>query len=708
MSDNDSDLEAELAAITAGGAPKRPVRKPKVAPAVDIDKLVASSLKDIGTDEELSGDDDDPDLLGELEEITGGGVADEDVDATPAPPADSITVVLPTTSLNTIDVIKQRIEMYAVAEANAKTAGDSSKARRFNRGLKTLKDLLKQAEKGKTIPPDDIPPEVNVSIKTPDLVSGEPEEISSETPSLPPPVPTRSAPAAPVTPLSLPNFPPPVLPTSDEPEDSRLTLLKTRKNEFKQAALDAKKRDDKVTALKFLKIIKQFDTVIEALNSGQEINLANMPSLSDFEKKSVPTSPTPAKEETEVQNSGDTQPVPTTVVEEAAPIEEGEPEQLITAGTVLEALEQHMSKYKSVEQAAKDEGNSSKARRIGRIIKQYEQAIKLHKAGKPFVVEELPTPPGYAPIPVPGAPKPAPVQQPSQPKPQPSPQPQRSAPDKPTQPSSSKPEKEQTRISGNAKNTTLMDKQINFIESRMKEFRHAAVEAKKSGEVEEAKEYLRIFKGLEKLLDTAKGGFPVDLNTVPIPPSKRAALEDGFTFVSNDDVEEGGEVSDIRVRLEEQLAKQLMICKNTRDHNKAMGDVAGTNRFENLALSVQKDLDFVRLAHRKGLPIPKFHYEQKSFNIVKCNTDLSDNEIEINVVRGIGYIVANPKDVDTYVKVEFPWPQDEPYRTKTGVVKDTDSPEYNQKFSVEIQRNSKTFQRIFKRQQVKLEVYSKG
>lgn len=93
------------------------------------------------------------------------------------------------------------------------------------------------------------------------------------------------------------------------------------------------------------------------------------------------------------------------------------------------------------------------------------------------------------------------------------------------------------------------------------------------------------------------------------------------------------------------------------DHHKALGDVAGTNRFENLALSVQKDLDIVKLARRKKGVVPKFHYEQKQFNILKCNTDLAETELEINVVRGIGYHVSNPKNVDTYVKVEFPYPQ---------------------------------------------------
>lgn len=85
--------------------------------------------------------------------------------------------------------------------------------------------------------------------------------------------------------------------------------------------------------------------------------------------------------------------------------------------------------------------------------------------------------------------------------------------------------------------------------------------------------------------------------------------------------------------------------------------MAGTNRFENLAVAVQHDLDVIKLAHRKGGKHPQFHFEQKSFNIVKCNTDLAESELEIQVVRGIGYNVSKPKDVDTYVKVEFPYPQ---------------------------------------------------
>ena len=62
--------------------------------------------------------------------------------------------------------------------------------------------------------------------------------------------------------------------------------------------------------------------------------------------------------------------------------------------TILEALEQRLQKYSEVGEAAKKEGDLRKARRMGRIAKQYEDAIRLHKAGKPIPYDELPNPPG--------------------------------------------------------------------------------------------------------------------------------------------------------------------------------------------------------------------------------------------------------------------------------------------------------------------------
>ena len=62
--------------------------------------------------------------------------------------------------------------------------------------------------------------------------------------------------------------------------------------------------------------------------------------------------------------------------------------------STLEALEQRLAKYQSIMQQAQEEGNSSKARRFGRIVKQYQDAIKFNKLGKPIPFDELPDLPG--------------------------------------------------------------------------------------------------------------------------------------------------------------------------------------------------------------------------------------------------------------------------------------------------------------------------
>lgn len=50
---------------------------------------------------------------------------------------------------------------------------------------------------------------------------------------------------------------------------------------------------------------------------------------------------------------------------------------------------------------------------------------------------------------------------------------------------------------------------------------------------------------------------------LPIPPSQRTNLEDSFTIVSERDCVTD-DISDIGARIEEQLQKQLTMCKNTR------------------------------------------------------------------------------------------------------------------------------------------------
>lgn len=522
-SGGDSDLEAELAAITSGGRGRsKPKTKPKtIVPPSELDKMVAESLRDIGSDEELSGDDDDPDLLNELSEIT-GDPAEEEPTAPPtetaaemSPVAESVPAepILPTTTLTTADTLKERLAMYKLAEKNAKDAGDNSRARRFNRGVKTIEQLLKQALAGRPINNDDIPPAVAVKPAHPqpsaDNVASTPSPVTPTTPPTPLTPPASSD--VPAIPSAAAADPPQPEPSTAVDEQIINTLL-ARQREYKMAALNAKKSGETANALQYVKVIKIFDKVLEMARQGKPVDLSDMPpppsELPADVLRTIGQAPSePQKQEETVQKATENPEVEPAPAAPAAPAARSAPEEPPSPPkTIMEALEQRLAKYQSQEAHAKEEGNSSKVRRMGRIVKQYQDAIKAHKAGRPVPFDELPTPPGFEPIPV-GNAAPAPSASPSAPA-------VPAVPAAKTTPTRPPLKKQDSRISGNHSVTSVMNKSIEILLERQREFKEAALEAKQAGELEQAKEYLKTFKGIESLLNVARGGMPVDLSTV--------------------------------------------------------------------------------------------------------------------------------------------------------------------------------------------------
>lgn len=63
---------------------------------------------------------------------------------------------------------------------------------------------------------------------------------------------------------------------------------------------------------------------------------------------------------------------------------------------------------------------------------------------------------------------------------------------------------------------TRQDKQLAMLLERQNMFKQAALEAKKSGELPLAKEYLRMAKGIDPLISANKCGVPVDMDTVTL------------------------------------------------------------------------------------------------------------------------------------------------------------------------------------------------
>lgn len=80
-------------------------------------------------------------------------------------------------------------------------------------------------------------------------------------------------------------------------------------------------------------------------------------------------------------------------------------------------------------------------------------------------------------------------------------------------------------FSGKLFSNGYCEQQVAMLLSKQKEFKIAALNAKRKGEINQAKELLRIAKGFDPLIEAAHGGFPIDLSSLPISPSAKSQLD---------------------------------------------------------------------------------------------------------------------------------------------------------------------------------------
>ncbi|CAH2272847.1 zinc finger SWIM domain-containing 4 [Pelobates cultripes] len=276
-SDDDGSLEAELLALT-GGRPVGNKEKPKgktPLPMEHIEKMAALCMQDLDDEDDGEDLDDDEDLLAELDEVLG----DDDKLTVVAPPSQAIShssQSAPSSEGSMESTLTDRLAMYKDALSNAKQAGDGSKARRLERGVKTLEDLLRSVKKGRSVSPDDIPPPVAVGKSQNSPVTSPPAPVFTEPPNQPlstsvnkPPSPApttiRVPPPVPVKPQSLPQLVTPVASSSPATQnpgtDGDKARVLERQREYKLAALHSKQQGDTEMASKYYRVAKVTDSL---------------------------------------------------------------------------------------------------------------------------------------------------------------------------------------------------------------------------------------------------------------------------------------------------------------------------------------------------------------------------------------------------------------------------------------------------------------
>ncbi|NXT26880.1 C2D1B protein, partial [Syrrhaptes paradoxus] len=724
---DDGDLEAELAAIT-GAKVKEGKSKPKgktPLPMDHIEKMAAECMKDLNEDEEEEADDEDlekdTDLLAELQEVLGvegetGSYEDETIAADPstAEPEDeqpdlqpqvgkSFTTSLPAVTSELQQTIEQRITNYRTAISNAKESGESAKIRRYERGLKTLETMLAAVKKGKKINEEEMPPPVATGKGTSHLTQATGVERENSGDSVTRDVHCECS-------VSQRCF---IL--TDLQNSRTRAILLTRQKEYKLAALKAKQQGDLEKAKEYMKAGKKFNVVLEALDNGQPIDLQNMPP-SPQGKTCITKTLLEVSASSYVLKS-ESCGIPLSVLFQAS---------LQQPKTVLEMLQQRLEKYKSAAAQAKASGDDRKGRMHERIAKQYQDAIRAHKAGRKVNFSELPVPPGFPPLPgiaaadgdstiaavlesasklanmeendeeeenepltqAPVAKKPAQL------------------PGKPTQVV-----KPITVPSAVAEEESSPEprKQLEFLENRKKQYMKAAVKAKKENNLEQAKMYLRTAKSFDLKIEQAKCGKPVDISKLPSPPTDD---EGDFIFVHHEDVRLSQKADEVYAQLIKLLKDQHERCLQYSKQFMHLGNIAETTRFEKLAQGCKKDMDILQLARAQGMDPPSHHFEERTFKMIRIFSELNSTEMHLLIVRGINLPAppgVSPRDLDAFVKFEFQYPSaEQPQKSKTPVINNTNSPEYNQLFKLNINRNHRGFRRAIRSKGIKFEVFHKG
>lgn len=476
------------------------------------------------------------------------------------------------------------------------------------------------------------------------------------------------------------------------------------------AALKAKQAGDIDQAKMHIKASKGFDAAIEALEKGQPVNVSSLPPplaqvTQTPPQTAVKVSPSPTGETA----SGPAQP-----------------------NTVLEALEQRMAKYKEAFTQAKASGDERKARMHDRIAKQYHAAIRAHKAGRPVNYDELPAPPGFPPIP--GQKATSPEQglaavletankltsneaRDGQDEDEEEEEKALNLSDqkKPTlvvQPTVQEPKQRTPSPDRTSKRGSLPDaaqQQLEFLEGRKKQYMKAALQAKQKKDLEQAKTFLRTAKGLEPMIEAARSGKTVDVSKVPSPPGDE---DEDFILVHHSDVQLSEKAEEVYTQLNKLLNEQHEKCVTYSKQFTHLGNVAETTKFENMAEKCKKSLEILKLAQNRGLQPPKHHFEERTYRTVRIFPELSSTDMVVVIVKGMNLPAPSgvaTNDLDAYVKFDFPYPSSEqPQKHKTAVVKNTNNPEYNQSFKLNINRNHRGFRRVIQSKGLKLEVLHKG
>ncbi|KAG9263929.1 coiled-coil and C2 domain-containing protein 1-like [Astyanax mexicanus] len=165
-------------------------------------------------------------------------------------------------------------------------------------------------------------------------------------------------------------------------------------------------------------------------------------------------------------------------------------------------------------------------------------------------------------------------------------------------------------------------------------------------------------------------------------------------------------------QLIELLHQQEQKCRRYCQQFSHMGNITETTKFESLAEECVSLTEALREAQVNGYPLPRFHMEDRTYNIFKIIPELSGSEMLLTIVRGINLPIpegTSPNDLESSVRFEFAFPSlEDAQRDQTRSIKNSSSPEFGEEFTLCIKRGHRGFKRIVMSKGIKFEIIQKS
>ena len=278
---------------------------------------------------------------------------------------------------------------------------------------------------------------------------------------------------------------------------------------------------------------------------------------------------------------------------------------------------------------------------------------------------------------------------------------------------------------------------------RQSEYKTAAVEMKREGNIEVAKEFLRVAKSIEEDISILKQSSMKGVKELPEAPvkvsskhvSKPQSVQIPKQIVKKQETiivdpiktEKKDSINSVQAspkakeepskptkkhnpddvkKLKEALNSQIEKCTANSAYYLKKNQKDEALKFHKWKKSLVELNNLIDKAVETNDNLPQLTTLEVSFEKMNVNSHLKMNEMECKVIKLENMSACKEFDINSEicVRAEIPWPSDDqPFKLCTKGVKKNENPSFDQSFLIKIDR-SKAFQRFVERKKISIEV----